>query len=118
MPLKFSKDLKPFADIWAKTFLTAACCCAGVLGVPPGGKNVPSPSGNAPNTGTRKLNSWKLILSLGIVPGPDWALAGAEAITVAARPATAVAPKVLRRFINALLGVTPAPLDETELRAP
>ncbi len=100
MPLKFSNEWKPFADIVAKTFLSAVCICAGVLGVPPGGKNVPSPSGIAPNTGTRKLNSWKLILSLGIVPahgaGVVCARAGETAITAAASVAAAASAREVR----------------------
>ena len=81
---------------------------------------MPSPSGKAPNTGIRKLYSWKLILSLAIVPGTHagavWALAVGDATTTAA-----VAARPRERcecsFHYPSL-VMPGPVNETELRLP
>ena len=98
------------------TLLTAVRICSGEFGVAPGGKNVPSPSGNAPNTGIRKLYSWKEILSFGMVPGGHdgtaCALALGAAITVAARPAAATAASVDRIFTSlsfSRAGLLPGP---------
>src|SRR5262245_58627892 len=52
--------------------------------------------------GTRKLNSWKLILSLGMVPGQAVGVcaraAGGAAMTAAERPAAATAASAERSF--------------------